>query len=253
MSAESGVKSHISEAEAGAVVYAAGQFPEIEARVRAHVAECAACGSKLDALRAADREVGELLLTLDEPAPLVSEARVIRAGRAARRPFISPVNRRAAAVLAMLAVSAAVAAAVPSSPLHRLLVRALGSISGSATPNAAPPGPAQRAAPPSPGVLLIPGSTLEVVFRQRDKGGVVHVRAVDGDQVSLSSAEGGATYSVSSGRITVDQSVAGNFDLAIPRSLPEVRIRVGDDIAFERNGGAPVGPDTFTIPLSRRK
>ena len=121
------------------------------------------------------------------------------------------------------------------------------------------PAESQGAAAPSRGVSFVPSSSLDVVFEPRGGGGgvagaggagAVHVRIVDGDQVSLSSPDADATYRVGSNRITVNQS-AGNFQLEIPRTLPELRVLIGTSVAFDRRLGKAGATDTFTIPLSR--
>lgn len=241
---------HIDDSEAAAVIYAAGEYPVVEDRVRSHIATCEICAARMSALRAADREAGELLSILDVPAPPVSERAILRAGKRPERSHVFDGYRRAAAVVAFMVVAGA-AAAIPTSPFHRLLARALG-IRGSVAGNTTAGTPARAVAAASPGVLITPGSTLEILFEGSGTGGAVHVRFVDGGQLSLSSAASGATYRVSSTRINVDQASPGDFDLALPKALREVRIRVGGKIVYERRAGAPLSPDSFTIQLSPR-
>ena len=251
MTAESGGQSrHIDDSEAAAVIYAPGEYPVVEDRVRSHIATCEICAERISSLRAADREAGELLSILDVPVPHVSERAILRAGKKPEHPRTFDGYRRAAAVVAFM-VAAAAAAAIPTSPLHRLIARALGT-RGSVAGNTAAGTPARSVAAASPGVLITPESTLEVVFEGRGTGGAVHVRFVDGGRLSLSSADSGATYRVSTSRINVDQSSHGDFDLALPRALREVRIRVGGKVVYERRPGGPASPDSFTIQLSRR-
>jgi len=131
--AEQGNLGHISDAEAATVVYAPGLDPELEARVLSHVASCADCGRRLEALRIADRSIGELLSSLDVPAPGTSAAALMRTARTPRRQiFVTSRRHAAAAVIAFMVVAAAAAAAIPASPLHRFVVRALSGEKGAA-------------------------------------------------------------------------------------------------------------------------
>ncbi len=241
---------HMDDGEAADVIYAHELFPITEDRVRSHISGCDVCAERLRALRDADRDVGELLSTLDAPPPVPCESAIIRAGRARHHPLVAPAYRRAAAAIAFMTVAAVAAAAIPASPLHRLIVAGLASAQKSPAENVPAVTP-QTPAPASPGVFFTPESTLEVVFDRRGTAGVVHARTVDGDQVSLSSLDSGSIYRVSSSRITVDQSPRGDFELSLPRSLRDVRIRIGEELVFERRQGSPTGPDSFTIPLSR--
>ena len=226
-----------------------GQDPGLETRVRSHVVTCAECAMRLEALRVADSSVGELLSSLDVPAPRTSSSAFIRAAQVPKRKWlIAPQRRAAAAVIAFITIATAAAAAIPASPFHRLLVRALAGerVGRSRTPPPEPP-----PTPASSGVSFTQGSSLDVVFARRGTGGSVHLRLVDGDQVSLSSSDSGATYRVGSNRITVNQSAPANFQLEIPRSLGELRILIGSEVVFERRLGKPMSTDTLTIRLSR--
>jgi len=255
---------HITDAEAATVIYAPGLDPGLEARVHSHVAVCAECSVRLEALRVADRSIGELLSSLDVPAPTASSSAFVRAARAPKRKwFIARQQRAAAAVIAFMVIATAAAAAIPASPLHQLIVRALRG--ERAVRTIVPPLESRPTAAASSGVSFTQGSSLDVVFERRGAGGSVHLRLVDGDQVSLSSPDGGATYRgdqaslsspdggatyrVGSNRITVNQSAPANFQLEIPRSLGELRILIGSEVVFERRPGKQMSGDTLTIHL----
>ena len=244
-----GTAGHIGDAEAAAIIYAPGRDREMETRVWKHLAMCDECKSRLEDLRHADRSLGELLTSLDVPPRAVSPAAIIRAAKAPERGHFTQPHRRAAAGIIALILAASAAAAIPASPLHRLIVRAMGG----AAPATQRPTPAEPQGPPTPsrGVSFVPSSSLDIVFQPRGNGGagVIHVRMVGSDQVSLSSTDAEATYRVGSNRITVSQS-AGNYQLDVPRSLPELRVLVGSTVAFDRRLGNPAAADTFTIRLS---
>lgn len=243
------ISRHIDEGEAAAAIFATGQNPELEARVRSHIASCEACAGRLESLRAADRDAGNLLSLLDVPVPIVSRQQILRAGKQTAGRFIGGPYRRAAAVIAFMVIATAAAAAIPNSPIRHLITRFRDSL-GQQSADVAGHSTAGPAGAVSPAVLIVPESTLDVVFAREGTAGVVHVRLVDGDQVSLSSPDGGSRYGVSSGRIDIDQSSRGSFELALPKSLPRVRILIGGKMAFERRLGAPAGPDDFTIELA---
>jgi hypothetical protein len=247
---------HFDDEKMAVVIHGPGKYPDLEARVRAHVASCALCSQRFAALLAADREAGELLSLLDEPLPAVSETAIVAAatrarringgGRARRMSIGSSRARRAAAILAAITGMAAAAAAIPATRLHKILVGAFGSANSNSVP-------AAQAAPlPEPGVFLTTDSTLDVVFSGRNTGGLIHVHVVGGNQASLTSADPGSRYRVGTGRIVVDQPAQANFDLSLPRSLAHVRILVDGGVVFERRNGALGGdPASFTIDLSR--
>lgn len=247
MSADSPPNDHIKEEEAAAVIYAPGQDPELDARVRAHVESCALCSKRFSALVAADRKAGELLASLDDPVPAVSESAIVAAATRARRMNGGNRGRRAAAVIAAISIAAAAAAAIPASPIHRILVRAFGS-AGPGSQATAPP----ASAPAEPGVFLTTDSTLDVVFATPNTHGLIEVHVVDGHQASITSAEKGSKYSVGTARIVVDQPAQASFDLELPRSLVHARIWVGGNLVLERRNGALGGdPANFTIDLSQ--
>ena len=210
--------------------------------------------TRLAELRDADRETGQLLGALDVALPMKSPDSVMREAGNRKREAGSGARgrgvRRAAAVVAFLVMAAAVAAAIPSSPLHRLFVSMVGSSSEAAAKRTAARTPqAREAASPAVSFVAMPEASLEVSFSGTGVGGSVDVRLVDGDQVSLSSPTPAATYRISTNRIAVDQSIPAQFELDIPRSLSRLSVRVEGTTVYDRAGNAL--PDTFTINLSR--
>ncbi|HKR08692.1 MAG TPA: hypothetical protein VJS39_05840 [Gemmatimonadaceae bacterium] len=244
---------HLTEDDLASLLFAARRDREQEHRAYAHLAVCAACARRLGELRAADREAAGLLRTLDTPAPIKDAVTIMRLALTPERriPF---GGGRAAAVLAFLAVAAAAAAAYPASPLHRFLV---GKFSNARSSQLAPA--ARTTTTPvvsvEPGVSFVaaPGASLDIDFEGQQAGGVLELRVIERSQVSLSSLSPGSTYRVSSNRIVVFQTIPGRFRLEIPRSLEQVRVRVGTDIIFERGAGKNLGADAFTIKLTRPK
>ena len=242
---------HLSEAEIAALIYTLGQDRDLERRAYSHLATCAECTRLIGSLRDADRDTSSLLSSLDVPAPSQSADAVIRAARRQEKRFAFGW-RRAAAVVGLLVVAAAAAAAIPASPLHRLLLTALGSSGGlNVDSKATPQTPQPEPASPSVSLAAKPGAALEVSFSGSGVGGALDVRIIDQDQISLSSPSAGAIYRVSANRIAVEQSAPAKFQLQVPRSLSQLRVRIGTDVLFERRPTVNGSGDSFTIQLTR--
>jgi hypothetical protein len=243
---------HLTEAEIAALIYTVGQDRDLERRAYSHLATCAECTRLIGSLRDADRDTSSLLSSLDVPAPSRSADSIMRAAQRQKNRFAFGW-RRAAAVGGFLVVAGtAGAAAIPSSPLHQLLVTVLNSggsfhVDFKSTPKT------PETEPMSPAVSLAakPGSALEVSFSGSGVGGALDVRIIDQDQISLSSPSAGAIYRVSANRIAVEQSTPATFQLTVPRSLHELRVRVVTDVVFERRPAVPGSADLFTIQLTR--
>ena len=240
---------HITDAEAGTFIFAAGLDPQLEARVHSHTARCAECAAKVAALKASDRSAGALLSLLDVPAPRKSAAGLVRTANS--RGWISAgVPRRAAAgIIGFLILAGVAAAAIPSSPLHRLIVGAVARKS-SAPVNAGRGGSATTARTSS-GVSVTPGAAVEIVFNNRNAGSI-HLRITNSDQLALTSTDVAASYQVGSNRIAVSQSAPAEFQLEVPRSLRQLRILAGDKLVFSRVTGTRMASDTLTVDLSAR-
>jgi hypothetical protein len=243
---------HISAQETAFVIHEPGLHTRVEKRVHAHVAGCERCSTLLRVHRGQDRKVAELLAALDIPAPATQASAVVaRAkGESPARAGVISQGRRAAAVLVLISVATVAAAALPASPLHKLIVRAFGSgPSGQAVSSARPIAAKTQSAPP--GVFLKPDSSLDIVFLGYDAG-LVHVRIVEGTQASLTSSDTGSKYRVSNDRILVEQSPRATFDLTLPRSLRVVHIWAGGELTLDRLHRTLVGDTgSFTIPLSQ--
>lgn len=242
---------HLSDAEMAALIYTVGQNRDLEHRAYSHLAVCAECTRLVGLLRDSDRDTSSLLSSLDVAVPARSADSVIRAAQRQEKRFAFG-RRRAAAVVGFLVVAGAAAAAIPASPLHRLLVTMLHSGGGSHVDfEAGQKGPEPAAVSPAVSLAAKPGAALEVSFSGSGVGGEVDVRIIDQDQISLSSPSADAIYRVSANRIAVEQSAPGTFQLAVPRSLRQLRVRVAGDVVFERQPTVRGVADSFTIQLTR--
>lgn len=242
---------HLSEAEIAALIYVVGQNRDHERRAYAHLATCAECTRLVGSLRDADRDTSSLLSSLDVAAPSQSADSIIRAARRDQQGFAFGWRRAAAIVGFLVVAAAAVAAAIPASPLHRLVMTMLGSSGGSnvnsqVTPNT----PQSERASPAVSMAAKPGSVLDLSFNG-GVGGALDVQIVDPDQITLSSPSPDAIYRVSANRIAVEHSAPTTFHLQVPRSLRELRVRVGTDVVFARRPAMNGAAEPFTIQLTR--
>jgi hypothetical protein len=221
---------HLTESELAALTH--GDESGRPEAMPTHLASCPDCTARLKKLRADDREVSELLLDVDHAAPRIRGATFLV--------DLQRRRRRIASIAAGLALFAAgAAAALPNSPLHRVLVRALSTNDSGSDTSAPVIHPAPRVA--SAGVAFIPGSSLDVRFRDPHPGGHLRVLLVDGPHMSAA-ATGDAAFSIHQSLLEVtDRGVAMTFTLEIPRGVPSVTIRTGDEIIFEKRAGAISG------------
>lgn len=241
---------HLSEAEIAALIYAVGQNRDHERRAYSHLAICAECTRLVGSLRDFDRDTASLLSSLDVAAPTQSVDSIIRAARRHQTGFAFGW-RRAAAVVGFLVATAAAAAAIPASPLHHLLMTMLGSSEGNnANSQVTSNAPQSEGASPAVSMAAKPGSVLDVSFNG-GVGGSLDVQIVDPDQITLSSPSPDAIYRVSANRIAVEHRAPATFHLQVPRSLRELRVRVGTEVVFARQPVTSGAAEPFTIQLTR--
>ena len=223
---------HLTESELAALTHGDASAPSGAAL--AHLTTCPDCNARLEALRAADREVAGLLHGVDHPAPRFRGA-----------VFLDELQwrrRRIGAIAAGLALCVAgAAAALPNSPLHHVLLRALSRTESPRTPDAKPVGNPVRPKPGA-GVAFIPGSTVDVLFKDPGPGGHVRILLVDGPRMSAT-ADGDAAFSIHQSQLEVNNhGVAMNFTLEIPRSVSDVKVRTGNETIFSKHAGIVSGP-----------
>lgn len=197
---------------------------EPAALARRHLAECESCRMRAAELEAARREISRGLAAIDHPMPPGEFANVVARAREGQRR--APLLVAGAGVL----VAAALAAALPSSPLHRVLTR--GFARPSTTAAVAPS--VQRAVAPADGnavaIEVRPGITTRVTFRARQTTGAIHV-AQDTGRVLRIAEVGGAPvgYAVAPSSVTIDNagSVA-SYEMRVP-SGSRVLMRIAAD------------------------
>ena len=213
---------------------------------RDHMIECVDCQERFAAAKLHREEVLSLLGQLDHPAPVVHPEAVAARARAAR-------TRRglwAAGMLLFVGVAGA-AYGLPGSPVPGLLRSATEWIAGGdvRTPSIPTQGPAA-------GIAAKPGLDFLILFQYPHQQSNVLVSLTDGDEVILRAPAGVAGFSSAPDRLIVDNNAPGTFEVQIPRTAPQVEIRVAGKPIFlkDRKGvTTSVPPDSneaYSIPLS---
>jgi hypothetical protein len=196
---------------------------------------------------------------------------VLRGADRARRPVLNLLPRRPrrfvaargallrAAVL-VLVVAGAASAAVPGSPVRRLLVNLwqqttklfVSHPAAPVAPVAQPPAPTP--APPLAfpvGVSVRPlDGRIQVLLDTPAPGLRVHVRLVDGELASVqaSGPASSARFSTGPGRIEVVGGGPGDLLIDLPRTTDAAQVRADDQLLFSKIGArvrhAPVVDST---------
>lgn len=230
-----------------------------------HVAACDACRTALDRARSDRAVVADALELLDHPlVPATAEAVVARALRRERGR-----RRRRSTALAgsLLFAGAMAAAAMPGSPLHRLLVQrsvwpSARAVHASGEPAAlAPlPVPVQQAGTSEAGIAFVPRDRVELVFESPEPRGHVRVVLASGESMRVTHQGGEAAYESRDQSITVNnRGSAADFTVVLPRGLAAATIRVAGRVVFARTGGvvrsdtAPDSTGSYVIPLTLAK
>ena len=195
----------------------------------AHVASCAQCAERVEAYRRDHELVAELLRAIDHTPPNADASRIIVAARRQRWRAVRPI----AAGIALCV--AAAAAAMPGSPVHRAIVRAMTAFRHPvrAEPLVSLDTVRERT---GTGIAIEPGSELEVEFRGWQSNGQLLISIADAPQLTLVPRGGGdAAFAVSSGHVAIDnRKSTSSYALEIPRTAPSVRVRVDTVVVFEK-------------------
>jgi anti-sigma factor RsiW len=219
-----------------------------KAEAQAHLVYCAACASKMGALRAGDAQVGLLLGALDHPVPRLAPPET-----AARSPRI---RRTALAASVALMLAGAAAAAVPGTSLHRWIHDRLAASGQNDSRPAAPSRPAPVDVQAAGGVEVPAVDRLTIAFGLPERGGTLIVAPTERSDVSLRAFGGSVAYQVGKRRITVDnRRPAGRYVLEVPSGLRRLTVLLGDRVVFNSDGGrlGTAGPDTISLSIEQAR
>lgn len=246
---------HLSERDMGALLHGEGRHPAFAE----HLNACADCAQRFRAARAAERTTGEQLAILDHAVPRISPHAVM----VPRKLKLHRPLRQIAAGVTLLFLALGAAAAAPASPLHKVFLRIVAELRSRGTaPRAVPEErssqrDAKRYPDTNSGVLFVPDSSLEVVFRQAQTSGTIRVKFVDESLVSLNSLGGSRSFDLGRRQILANNvAPSGSYAISIPLTLKTVLIRIGADTVLRRAGtdvwtvGRMDGRESFSLPLS---
>ncbi|NJD09953.1 MAG: hypothetical protein FIB01_05730 [Gemmatimonadetes bacterium] len=214
------------------------------AEIDGHIAGCEECRAELERMRSRSLLVSSALKRLDQPALETApaqawwrmQARARRPGEQLRGRFTIGALTRAAAILL---VCAGTLAALPGSPVRKLLTRLF---EDAAPPvRVTPPTPAATApsktvpAPAAPGRVALPGVTLapsegrvRVLVWSAQRGATIRVTLVEGDRVSVEAGSDAEDVRFRTGRGRIEVMNLGSAEavIRIPRSLRSASLDV---------------------------
>lgn len=198
-----------------------------------HMMECGDCARRLASQRGAAITVSRALNTLDHAAPSISVGDVIARSRRRHR------HRLMAAAAVLLCVTTGVAAAVPNSPLRRLVARWFASPAVTA-PSVAIPEAGQtqqpRNARSASGISFTPGRDAVIDFIEAPLDGTLHIRLVDSADITITGTGAATRFALTGGGISITSGGGGRFDLEIPRRVSHASVRVRGRVVFVKSG-----------------
>lgn len=246
---------HLSERDIGALLHGEASQPTFAE----HATNCADCAQKIRAARAAERITGERLAFLDHSVPLIPP-RAVMVPRKSKQQW--PLKQIAAGVT-LLFLAFGAAAALPASPFHGMLLRAVAALRPHGSSEAALSKvvvhqlDAGRHPDTNSGVLFVPDSSLNVVFRQAQESGTIRLTFVNESLASVNSLGGSRSFDLGQRQVVANNvASSGSYSISIPVTLKTVVIRIGSDTVFTRAGsdirtvGRMDGRGSFTLPLS---
>jgi len=220
-----------------------------------HLVACPACAAELADLRALnERTAGAIGLLLAPPAPVLqARAALARARTAEPARSASPILRLggrslAKAAMLLLALAGAGAAAIPGSPVRRVVEGAVARVAqwlGSdtpvavqepqqTTPGVAPERPVrtdQAGVAPSDGqvrfVLLEPAAPVELIVSLSD---------AEVARVETAMEDTDVTFRTRAGLIQVSGLGSGTVHVRIPRSVPRATVELGGRAIVSKQG-----------------
>lgn len=225
--------------------------PATSASVRAHVAACFDCRSRVAEAEQEERTVHALLEHLDHETPAVSIESVIERGRTRDNSW----SRWAAGILLAFG-GVGVAYAIPGLPLRGWVDSIVRSVSQRDEASLTVPAPTAAAA--ISGIVIDPGEELAIVFVERVEG-YARVMLTDDREVAVRALNGTATFTSDIDRLLIDDVSATGFEIRIPRAARRVEILIGSDRVFVSDGSRVISEapaDTtgvYIVPLTAER
>lgn len=175
-----------------------------------------------------EMELHRLLSAIDHAPPAVSAADIMSLAR--RRLRVRRTVRRLA-IGAALAASAL--AAAPSSPLRRMVSRAVAGSSTTVERRAQPAVTPAAERQSARGIAFVPGPAVEIVFRNAQPTGSFRVRIDTTAMVRVTHASGASRFDVNARGVSIDNDTADRgFDISVPRGVARALVRVGSRVVF---------------------
>lgn len=204
------------------------------ASLRAHIAECEQCSAKMETMKFAFREAGQLLTALDESPPAISADQLIEIaeGRdiSARR---APRGIAWAASIAGLIVATVVAAAIPGSPVQTIVQNLLEQL-GTESPEPMAPAESWDA---QAGVAMAPDSAIEIVFEATQPSGSIEIQLIQTDVARVEVRGDPIGFAVGDQSIQVEnQNAIASYRITLPENLSQTVIRVATRTVFLKQG-----------------
>ncbi|HXQ29191.1 MAG TPA: zf-HC2 domain-containing protein [Gemmatimonadales bacterium] len=206
-------------------------------RAERHLAHCATCVTAVARLQANERWVADALRAVDHKPPAVSAERLMPYAVARRWRRWQAL---AAGIGALLVAAAGAAAVIPNSPLRAFLGLAKRTAHASRT---APQAPELS----SSSVGFAPAKVVNVTFLSPQPSGEIGIVLADVPMVRVAHRGGSASYTLTAdGVLIANEGSHASYSVTVPRAAPVVRIRVGGEVVFTREGGrvaAVAAPD----------
>lgn len=203
-----------------------------EASARLHLSECDACRARFAQALQEEKETHQLLRLADYPPPPV------RAEDVAARAGASDSSwgmRRAASIVAALAIAGAVYAA-PGSPFPKWMNALMDWIQERPARNATLPH-SESSDSGTSGISVSPGDSLVIVFTSWQREGVLSVNLTDARDVIVRGPAHSATFTSGTDQLMVhNENSSASFEVEIPRDAQRIEIRVEDRTILVKNG-----------------
>ena len=202
--------------------------------LRAHVEGCEQCAPRMEAMKFAFRETGQLLTALDESPPPMSVDELIEIAQRRHIPARrAPRGIAWAASVAGLVVVTIVAAAIPGSPVRAIVQNLLEELGPASPQPTAPAEPWDAQA----GVAITPDGAIEIIFDAAQSSGSIEVQLIQTDIARIEVRGDSVGFAVGDRSIRVEnQNATANYRITLPEDLQQTVIRIGTRTVFAKQG-----------------